>query len=527
MKRHPPYIPAVMIRTRSNLRTSRLAVAMLWALAALPGRLGAQDLSPVVYHLRVAQPDTQYAEVEAIVPTDGRQTIELMMPVWSPGYYRVEDYAARVEDVSAFAPDGTRLSIDKSRPNRWRVASGANTSVRITYRLLCNQRTVTTNEVRKDYGVFNGAATFMTLVENARRPYEVQIELPGGWTRVMSGLDELPGGKHPRFRAVDYETLVDSPILAGELGVREFVVAERKHYVVSAGDTAGWDGEATTKALATYVAATHRFWGFLPYERYLFLLVFRPGGGGLEHKNSTLCTVAARPGPGLWASFGLLAHEHFHLYNAKRLRPVELGPFDFENPPTTGSLWIAEGVTSYYSSLLMTRARLRAPDEYLDSLSSLIGGLETAPGRKLQSVEQSSREVWNNSNSGVNPNATTVSYYNKGNVLGLLLDARIRRVTSGRRSLDDVMRLAYERYSGQRGYTADEFRQVAEEVAGVDLREWFERSVSSTEDLQYEDLLDWYGLQFAAGSSAERWKLEKRPDATEAQKAAFNAWLEP
>ena len=206
-----------------------------------------------------------------------------------------------------------------------------------------------------------------------------------------------------RFRAADYETLVDSPMLVGDLGVREFVVAGRTHYVVSAGDTGGWDGDAAATALAAYVRETNRFWGFLPYERYLFLLVFREGGGGLEHKNSTLCTVAARPGPGLWASLGLLAHEHFHLYNAKRLRPVELGPFDFERPPTTGTLWMAEGVTSYYSNLLMTRAGLRTVEEYLASLSSLIAGLENAPGRRLQSVEQSSREVWGNSNSGVEP----------------------------------------------------------------------------------------------------------------------------
>jgi predicted metalloprotease with PDZ domain len=368
----------------------------------------------------------------------------------------------------------------------------------------------------------------MTLVENARRPHEVQFELPAGWTRVMTGLDEVPGGATPRFRAVDYETLVDSPILAGDLGVREFVVAGIRHYVVSAGDTARWDGDAATKALQTYVDATHRLWGFLPYDRYLFLLVFRQGGGGLEHKNSTLSTVAARPGPGLWASIGLLAHEHFHLYNVKRLRPVELGPFDFEHPPTTGALWIAEGVTSYYSNLLMTRAGLRTPQEHLASLSSLVRGLENAPGRLLQSVEQSSREVWNNSNSGVNPNDTTVSYYNKGNVLGLLLDARIRRVTQGRRSLDDVMRLAYQRYSGARGFTADQFRQTAEEMAGVDLHEWFRRSVSSTEELDYRDVLEWFGLRVVTGEgSTKSWTLEARPDASDAQKAALRAWLQP
>ncbi|MGE0461820.1 MAG: M61 family metallopeptidase [Vicinamibacterales bacterium] len=504
------------------------ALAILLALAASPASVDAQDRAPITYRVRVPQPDTQYAHVEAVVPTGGRATVELMMPVWSPGYYRVEDYAARVDNVAAHGPGGEPLAIEKSRSNRWQVTTGGHASIRLTYRLLCDQRTVTTNEVTKEYGVFNGAAAFITLVETGRRPHEVQFDLPAGWTRVMTGLEVVPGEGAPRFRAADYETLVDSPILAGKLGVRAFTVAGTPHSVVSAGDTAGWDGDAATKALETYVQETHRFWGFLPYERYLFLLVFREGGGGLEHKNSTLCTVAARPGPGPWPSLGLLAHEHFHLYNAKRLRPVELGPFDFEKPPTTGALWIAEGVTSYYSTLLMTRAGMRTVPEYLASLSSLISTLENAPGRRLQSVEQSSLEVWNNSNSGVNPSASTVSYYNKGNVMGLLLDARIRRATGGRASLDDVMRLAFRRYSGERGYTADEFRQTAEEVAGVDLGEWFKRAVSSTEDLDYEDLLEWFGLRFTTGEGITgRWKLELRPDATDEQRARVRAWLQP
>jgi predicted metalloprotease with PDZ domain len=210
----------------------------------------------------------------------------------------------------------------------------------------------------------------------------------------------------------------------------------------------------------------------------------------------------------------------------KRLRPIELGPFNFEEAPTTGSLWIAEGVTSYYSGLLMTRAGLHTPDEYLASLSSLIGNLQTSPGRLLQSAERSSLEVWENSNSGVNPNAGTVSYYNKGNVLGLLLDAKIRRTTNGRASFDDVMRLAYQRYSGARGFTAGEFRQTTEEVAGADLLRWFTSAVSSTDELDYTDLLEWYGLRFVTSSGpAGAWTLERQPDRTAAQRQRLANWL--
>ena len=236
--------------------------------------------------------------------------------------------------------------------------------------------------------------------------------------------------------------------------------------------------------------------------------------------------LARSPADAPWPSLGLQAHEYVHLFNVKRLRPVELGPFDFETAPTTGSLWMAEGVTSYYSGLLLTRAGLQTPETYLVSLSSLIGGLQTSPGRRLQSVEQSSLEVWTNSLSGVNAGPGTVSYYNKGQVLGLLLDARIRRATGGRRSLDDAMRLAYRRYSGERGFSPGQLRQTFETVAGVSLADWFRSAVSSTDELDYTELLDWFGLRFVSGTGpAGAWTLERRPDQTTAQRARFDAWI--
>jgi predicted metalloprotease with PDZ domain len=506
-----------------------LAVVVSMAVLA-PVRLPAQALAPITYTVRIPAPESHFIEVDAVFPTAGRPSIELMMPIWTPGYYRVEDYAAQISDLFAKTTDGKTLAVEKTDKNHWRLDTGGAATAQLSYRVFCNQRSVTTNEVTASYGVLNGAPTFITLAEPARRPHDVQIELPQGWTRAMTGLADAPGGKPNRFRAADFETLVDSPILLGGLGVHEFVVSGKRHYVVSVGNTEGWDGDRATRDLQTFVEESQRFWGFLPYEKYLFLLMFRQGGGGLEHKNSNLSTVVARSSPERkrWQSLGLEAHEYFHLFNVKRLRPVELGPFDFDEQPTTGSLWMAEGVTSYYSGLLMTRSGLQTSDEYLAALSSLIGNLQESPGRLLQSVERSSLEVWGNSNSGVNPNASTVSYYNKGNVIGLLLDAKIRRATNGRKSFDDVMRQAYQRYSGERGYTPDELRLVAEGVAGTDLRDWFRTTVSSTEELDYSDLLEVYGLQFVASEKPPgNWKLEVRPDRTDAQKRRMDEWLAP
>lgn len=531
-----------------QMRILSVALATLAAVATLGATAGtppaaARELEPIGYVIRVPAPDTHEIVVEATVPTSGRASLELMMPTWSPGYYRVEDYAANVRELSAATLDGKPLVIEKTNGNRWRVDTSdqrgqpgqtAQRAVKLTYRVFCHQRTVTTNYVDADYGVFNGAPTFMTLAEarNAKRPHDVRVELPPGWTAAMTGLDDAPGGRANEFRATDYEMLVDSPIVAGKLGIRTFDVAGKKHFVVSAGDTDGWDGDRAARDLRTFVEENRHFWGFLPYEKYVFLLLFRPGGGGLEHRNSNLSTVVAKPRPradgtpapvdGRWPSLGLQAHEYFHLFNVKRLRPVELGPFDFEKAPTTGSLWISEGVTSYYSGLLMTRAGLQTHDEYLASLSSAIGNLQKSPGRLLQSVERSSLEVWENSNSGVNAKDTTVSYYIKGNVMGLLLDVKIRRATNGRKSLDDVIRLAYRRYGGARGFTAAEFQKTTEEIASAGLGPWFASAVSSTDELDYAELLEWYGLRFAG---SENWTLERRPDQTDEQRQRLAKWL--
>jgi predicted metalloprotease with PDZ domain len=197
----------------------------------------------------------------------------------------------------------------------------------------------------------------------------------------------------------------------------------------------------------------------------------------------------------------LASHEFFHAWNVKRLRPVELGPFDYENEVHTKNLWIAEGVTEYYADLTLHRAGLITRDEYLDSVSDRIEELQATPGRLVQSAEMASFDAWikyyRPDENSIN---TAVSYYTKGSVVGLLLDARIRKATSGAKSLDDVMKAAYEKYSGMRGYTADEFRAVAEQVAGTSLKTFWDSAVAGTDELDYKDALDTLGLRFRSVS---------------------------
>ena len=488
-----------------------LCALLVWIAAARADRA----LQPILYTVRVTAPATHDADVEGTFPTGRRATIDLMMPVWTPGFYRADDYAGKVAQFTARTPDGRPLTAVKSSANHWQVQTGNALSIVVSYRLRCEQRSVTTNWISEELGVLNGAATFVTLAERTARPHDVWLELPPSWPRAMTALDPAPDGLPHHFRAADYDTLVDSPIVAGALDVHEFLSHGSRHLLVDAGRPAGWDGARAAADLAKIADAVHAMWGSLPFTRYLFLNVFRDGGGGLEHRTSALLTANAARAvtpDGYHRWLGFVGHEYFHAFNAKRLRPIELGPFDYDNPPRTTSLWESEGFTEYYAALMLARGGLSTPDQFLGAIGSWIDQLQKSPGRLAQTLEQSSAGVWNNSTSGVNPNATTVSYYVKGAIVAFLLDARIRHASNGARSLDDVMRVAYRRYGGERGYTPAQFRATASEVARTNLDEWFRKAVASTEELDSSEALDWFGLALRDGT------LAAHPDATAAQR---------
>jgi predicted metalloprotease with PDZ domain/uncharacterized protein YbbC (DUF1343 family) len=486
-----------------------------------------QAVEPAVYTLSFPSPEDHVAVVEASLPTGGRGSVDLMLPVWSPGYYRVEDYAAQVLELSARGLDGDALAVQRIPPNRWRVEARGAPRILLSYRLLCTRAFVTANWVSPELGVLAGPATFITVAGDAKRPQEVALRPPPTWPRVATGLDSVPGGGEWRFRAEDYDALLDAPIVGGDLAVREFDVGGVPHLLVDALAPQGWDGARVALDLQKIVAQAVAVWGDVPYRRYVFLNVFRRGGGGLEHESSTLLTTNAErvltpQGYRSWLAFA--THEYVHAFNVKRLRPVELGPFDYEAPPRTPSLWLSEGVTSYLADLAVLRAGLMSREEWLASVSGTIRELQESPGRLLQTLEQSSLEVWTNSNSGVGAAPSTVSYYVKGEVVGFLLDAKIRSVTAGSRSLEDVMRLALARYGGPRGFTPQEFRAVCEEVAGVDLGQWLRSAVASTEELDYAEALDWFGLRFAEDGT---WTLSVRSDATPDQVARLRSLTRP
>lgn len=235
------------------------------ALTCAPLLAGAQrQLAPIIYTVRSAQPSTHVAQVEASVPTDRRDSVDLMMAVWSPGYYRVEHYESRIRAFTARAADGSALRTMQPAPNRWRIYTGGNARVTIAYEVLAQERSVTLDWVDDTLAVLNGAPTFITIAEQAHRPHEVHLELGGLWKQSATSLAPARDGKPNHYVASDYDELVDSPIVAGTLRIREFTVGGTRHVLASAGDMGAFDDERAARDLATIVEAQRRFWGALP-----------------------------------------------------------------------------------------------------------------------------------------------------------------------------------------------------------------------------------------------------------------------
>lgn len=491
--------------------------------ASAAGLAGAQTSDMVRYTVRFPDPDTHYVSVAAILPTNSSPDVEVFMPVWTPGSYLVREYARNVEAITVTDPAGKPLSFSKSRKNRWRVETGGAPEILFSYRVYCHEMSVRTNWVEGSFALLNGAPTFVTLVGGLGRPHDVRIELPSNWKTTMSGLPDVPDGEPHHYLAPDYDTLVDSPILAGNPAVYRFEVDGIPHFLVNEGEAGVWDGPRSATDAEKIVRQNRQLWGSLPYKKYVFLNLLTEAGGGLEHRNSVCMMTsrwATRTRRGYLGWLDLVAHEYFHAWNIKRLRPAELGPFDYENENPTRSLWVAEGITDYYAPLTLRRAGLSSTQELLGtdnppangSLSATIATLQSTPGRLVQTAEQASYDAWiklyRPDENSIN---TSISYYTKGAVVGWLLDARIRHATGGARSLDDLMRLAFDKFSGDRGFTPDQFKATAEKVAGVPLGDFFKRTVESTEELDYTEALDWFGLAF---------RQETRPKNGEAK-----AWL--
>lgn len=495
-------------------------VLILWMLLgwSSPSR-GARPHEPrVMYTVDLTDARTQTAHVSMRLRGVETDTLDVCLPVWRPGRYAVLDPAGSVRWLSATAADGRSLACSKTDKSNWRVDTRGTDELTVDYVIYANSIADRTRHVDESHAFLSPATTFVYSPTFRAFPAEVTMVLPEGW-RVSCGLPSAPGNP-ARLLAIDYDRLVDSPIEAGRHDVFNFEVEGIAHEIVvwwgdgpdgARRSQAGkwYNGERLTADFAKIVNEERKVFGDLPYDRYVFMVHAYPGGGGgTEHWNSTIMQVspAAFESETSYHRFlSLVAHEFFHTWNVKRLRPAGLRPYDYQHENYTDLLWVAEGMTEYFESLTLARSGLFTPESVLDTFAAGISSSRNKPGWSVQSVEESSFDSWIKF-SKASPDSVNsqVSFYDKGSMASFLLDLEIRERSQGHGSLDDLIGDLYRRFPETgRGYTRADVVASASRLAGSDMAGFFDQYMSGLIPYPFASKVGVLGLELA-GSTASK-----------------------
>jgi predicted metalloprotease with PDZ domain len=495
-------------------------------LIAVPLLAAAQAPVEISFTVAMSRPHTHLFDIEIAIKraTNGPQEELLVMPVWTPGSYLVREFERNVQDFTATDAAGQSLKWEKTNKNTWRVSTKGAREWRATYRVYANELSVRTSELNSDHAFWNNANLLMYLEGFLKSPSTVRVLAPDVW-KVATGLPAAPGQRNT-FHAENFDILYDSPFEASNFKTIVFNVKGVPHRIVIDGE-GNYDPERMRRDVQKIVETqVELMGGEIPYRDYTFILHLRSNtGGGLEHLNSTAlgyprfgfrirsgdrATSAApntteTPERDYRGFLGLVSHEFFHLWNVKRIRPDALGPFDYTQENYTKVLWVAEGITDYYADLVLRRAGLISEGDFLSATARAMQSLQNTPGRLVQSVEESSFDAWvkyyRPDENSIN---SQISYYDKGAMLGLLLDLEIRKRSGGAKSLDDVMRYLYaEFYKKNRNYGPADFQKASELMAGASLEEFFSRYVRGKEELDYNAALEAAGLKVETSAAAD------------------------
>ncbi len=455
--------------------------------------------SSIKFEVSFREPQAHYAEIRMDIENVKRPFIDVKMPVWTPGSYLVREYSRHVESFEACDESGELLEVKKISKNTWRITSNNLDHVTINYRLYGFEVSVRTNYIDDQHAFLSPAGTFMYVDGMLDHPVEVRINPHSNWKKVSTGLDAVPGQDFT-YHAPDFDILFDSPIEVGNQEIFTFNASGVLHEVAMVGG-GNYDKDRLIQDFTEIIEECTRIFGVNPNKRYVFIVHhFQSGGGGLEHLNSTVLGASrnAYSSPRLYTNFlGLVAHEYFHLWFVKRLRPIELGPFDYENENYSTALWIMEGFTSYYDNLILRRTGMVNENQYLSFLAGDFNTIENKAGNDIQPVALASFDAWikyyrQDENSANN----SISYYNKGAMLAMLMDVKIIAETKGQKNLDDVLKAAYELFyvEKDRGFEEGEFAALIKDVSGVSVDEIF-RAAHTVEKLDYNAYLNRVGYE--------------------------------
>jgi predicted metalloprotease with PDZ domain len=479
--------------------------------------------APLKYELAFERPATHLMDVTIHASDLKGPTVEFAMPDWAPGSYNIQNYAANIQRFRANAGPGKELVWRKTDSQTWQIDLAGATAVTVSYQVFGNTLQNNVAQYNDRHAFIGGPSVWMYLVNGKERPVELSVATPAGW-KIATGMEHT---SDHTFRAADYNWFADAPLEISDFAEKDFDVLGTTYHVIVHDVQNKKDFTKFTddlqKAIAQIVPMFQPVTGTpqaAPFKDYYFIFhVWPKSGGGLEHLNSTQIDFGTD-----WDSTELLpgstinqydlklfvsAHEFFHAWNVKRLRPLPLGPFDYTQMVHTPSLWISEGLTSYYGSLAVERAGLMAPQKYLDGIAQLITKFEARPGRTERSIEDTSWDTWwsyptavSQSNNLAN---TNYSYYDGGQIMGHIIDFAIRQDTKNQKSLDDWMRLLYLRYALPKpGFKPEDPVRAASEIAGKDESDLFRRYISGKEQIPYEQYFSYAGIEVTKKLETEK-----------------------
>lgn len=459
-------------------------------------------------------------------------TLLFKMPNWMPGYYQMMYYADYVEDVTV----DPGLKSEKINRNTWQVTSCKNQTFKLNYDVIAQRRFVANSFLDSTHAYIVPEANFFYISGELDLPVSVYFDVPTrlGWNKIATGL--IPSENNANeFMATDFDMLYDCPVLIGNLEeYPEFKIDGISHRFM-AWKPGEFDSNRLMLGLKNVVQSAVDIFDDIPYNQYTFIGI-GPGMGGIEHLNNTTISFngsSLKTDADFNRILNFIGHEYFHHYNVKRIRPFELGPFDYDNGNRTNQLWVSEGLTVYYEYLIAKRAGLSDEETFLTNFEGNINALGNNPGRKVQSLAQASYYTWSDGPFGTagGEKNQTISYYDKGPVVGLFLDFAIRNATQNQKSLDDVMRYLYLHFYKElnRGFTDAEFQEVCETIAATRLTEIFEY-VFTTKELDYTKYLGYAGLK-AGGNypppdgEKVNFKIIRTENPTALQTEILSSWM--
>lgn len=456
----------------------------------------------LTYHLSMPQPNSHYFAVKIEVKGNTANTQEFKLPVWTPGSYLVREFSKNLNQVKAIDNINKELVVNKKTKNAWEIQCAGQENFTIFYEVYAFELSVRTPYLDNTHGFVAGAAVFMYTEATKNQRGLLKVYPHQSFKKVSTALPSADFKTELgcfNFTFEDYDQLVDCPIEIGNQQEFDFMAAGIRHRVAMYGE-ANYNVVQLQQDMAKVVQAATDVFGSNPNKDYLFIIHnVTDGQGGLEHKNSCVLSVNrwSYAGSNYTGFINLVAHEYFHLWNVKRIRPIELGPFNYDQECYTSLLWVMEGITSYYDELLLRRAGFYTKEEFLSKMQSQINYVEGSPGSRVQPVAHASFDAWIKAyRPNENSSNTTMTYYSRGAVLGAVLDAYLIQKSNKKRSLDGFMQLLYNKYALElkRGFTEAEFEQELSNYCGEDMHAFFANYVNGTQIIPYQKYFEPMGL---------------------------------